>query len=252
MNFVFLDVTDSTNSYTALHADELQSPVMVLTRSQSAGRGQRGNSWESRPGCNITCTVLFRPPEEAVGRLLPELQFAISEATALAVVDTLEDFGIRACVKWSNDVYVGDNKIAGILIEHSVMGTRIENSRIGIGLNVNQLEFLSDAPNPVSMALILGRTLDLTPVIDRLATHLERRLDSAAGSVAAPLHDEYLSKLWRADSRIYPFRLRNASGSPVFRARIISVSPEGPLSLLLENGESRRFMFRELEFILED
>ena len=108
---------DSTNSYVSHHAASLADMTMVIADAQTAGRGQRGNSWESEPGKNLTFTLLHRPKG-----VLPREQFAISEATALAVADFLEENGISAAVKWPNDIYVGDRKIAGILIEHSLTG----------------------------------------------------------------------------------------------------------------------------------
>ena len=159
MNFLLLEQVDSTNSYVSVHAGELDDMTMVIADTQTAGRGQRGNSWESEPGRNLTFTLLHRPEGIA-----PREQFAISEATALAIADFLEETGIRAKVKWPNDIYADDGKIAGILIELSLTGSAITDSRIGVGLNVNQREFRSDAPNPVSMANLLGADTDISRV----------------------------------------------------------------------------------------
>ncbi len=161
MKILLLEETDSTNIYVSVHADSLDDMTLVAAHSQTAGRGQRGNSWESEPGRNI-CATLFHRPAGVPARV----QFAVSEATALGVADMLAHYGIEARVKWPNDVYVGDRKICGILIENAVAGCDLLHCRIGIGLNVNQTVFRSDAPNPVSMAMLLGAE---TPLSDALA-----------------------------------------------------------------------------------
>ncbi|MDE6668417.1 MAG: biotin--[acetyl-CoA-carboxylase] ligase [Muribaculaceae bacterium] len=146
MTHISLDEVSSTNTWLAQHAAELPHLTMVTAARQIAGRGQRGNSWESEPGANLTFSLLIRPED-----MPARSQFSISEATALAVTDLLATYGLTATVKWPNDIYVGDRKICGILIEHAVMGTSIMHSIIGVGLNVNQTRFISDAPNPVSL-----------------------------------------------------------------------------------------------------
>lgn len=245
MNFLVLEEVDSTNSYVALHSSELADRTMVIADSQTAGRGQRGNSWESEPGRNLTFTLLYRPAGVA-----PHEQFAISEATALAMVDFLADSGIDAKIKWPNDIYVGDSKIAGILIEHSLTGSRITDSRIGVGLNVNQREFLSDAPNPVSMVMLSGKENEINHVAAGAGMRLEQRL----GQTTTPegrraLHEEFLTRLWRGDGKSYRFR-RRADGRE-FCGIITGVSPEGPLTLRDEaTGQESQYMFKEVEFLL--
>ena len=124
MNYLELEETASTNTYATQHAGELADMTMVTARRQSAGRGQRGNSWESEPGRNLTFSLFFRPPRS----LHPRSQFFISEAVALAIADALAGRGVEAMVKWPNDIYCGDRKICGILIEHSLFGDHIRRS----------------------------------------------------------------------------------------------------------------------------
>lgn len=244
MKYLLLEQVDSTNSYVAVHADELEDMTFVAAAAQTAGRGQRGNSWESEPGMNLTFT-LFHTPQGVQARD----QFAISEAAALAVADTLRSYGIDALVKWPNDIYAGDRKIAGILIEHAVMGNAIHHSRIGIGLNVNQRIFRSDAPNPVSMAMLLGRDSDLTEVLTRLAEALRRRLDTASDPLLrTDLHREFLDTLWRRDGEPHPFRRRGDGRT--FRATVEDVRPDGFLILRDEAGTAHSFAFKEVEFLL--
>lgn len=232
-------------NYAAVHQHDLGDRTMVVAHNQESGRGQRGNSWESEPGKNLTVTMLYRPKADMDPRPLDEQQFRISEATALGVADTLEAYGLKAMVKWSNDVYVGDRKISGILIEHTIIGNRLDNSRIGIGLNVNQREFVSDAPNPVSMYQLLGEELPLARVLDTLSGMLERRLEQDADT----LHADYMSRLWRRDGQYYGFRMREGDRAE-FQASIRDVRRNGPLVLLMSDGTETAFYFKEVEFIL--
>lgn len=167
MNLRLLESVDSTNNYAKANAASLPSPTMVVAREQTAGRGQRGNSWESEPGANLTFSVFVRLPEFPARR-----QFAVSEAVALAVADTLGVFGVQAKVKWPNDIYVGDRKICGILIEHALMGAELMHTVIGVGINVNQKRFLSPAPNPVSMRQLLGKETPVVAVREEVAARL--------------------------------------------------------------------------------
>lgn len=239
-----LDETPSTNSWVAAHAGELADMTMVTARRQSAGRGQRGNSWESEPGQNLTFSLLARPVSVPARE-----QFSISEAAALAIADALGRYGIDCKVKWPNDIYCGDRKICGILIEHVVMGTGLMHSIIGAGLNVNQTRFVSDAPNPVSMAQVAGHAFDLGEVRDVVARCVESRLAAAetAGGRAG-LHSEFLGRLYRGDSRMHTYRDRDSGET--FEARIAGVEPQGLLHLCDSAGCERVYAFKEVEFVL--
>ena len=240
-----MDIADSTMNYAAAHQHELGDRTMIVAHNQESGRGQRGNSWESEPGRNLTVTMLYRPKADMDPRPLDEQQFRLSEAAALGVADTLEAYGLKAMVKWSNDVYVGDRKIAGILIEHTIIGDRLDNSRIGSGLHVNQREVVSDAPNPVSMYQLSGRDIPLARVLDSLSEKLERRLEQNADK----LHADYMSRLWRRDGECHGFRLREGERTE-FQAIIKDVRRNGPLVLRIEDGSETAFYFKEVEFIL--
>lgn len=145
----------STNSLAEkLPLSELKDKQVILTWRQTQGRGQATNRWESAPGKNISMTVIFRPERLEAGK-----QFAVSMVIALGCLDFLSHYVEGVTVKWPNDVYVGERKISGILIEHRVAGAHIQSSLCGIGVNINQEQFLSDAPNPVSLFQLLGREL---------------------------------------------------------------------------------------------
>lgn len=240
MRKIWIEETGSTNSWVKERLEDLEAPVMAIARCQTAGRGQRGNSWESEPGKNLTFSLLVKPSGLKAVR-----QFALSEAAALAMADALAAYGIEAAVKWPNDIYVGSRKIAGILIENSIMGDQLTTSIIGIGLNVNQTLFLSDAPNPVSMAQISRRKFHLGEVANTVGGELEKRLGSLAAGES--MHDEYKSRLWRSDGRHYPFK--ETAGGEEFTARIADVGESGHLILELSDGCRRKYAFKEVAYL---
>lgn len=204
--------TNSAIDRNAPHGDAL------MAIAQTAGRGQRGNCWEAAPGLNITLSLMLRPHALHAAR-----QFAISEAVALGTADLLTELGIADVkVKWPNDVYVGNGKIAGILIENSLTPAgMIARSIAGIGLNVNQTEFISDAPNPVSIKQLTGRHLDLPPLAERMVRLILDRMERADN------HADYLANLWRGSGE-WPWVTDTGLQ---FSASITDVLPSGHLVL---------------------
>lgn len=251
-SYIRLDSVASTNTYLASRAaDNLPHATVATTFCQTAGRGQRGNSWEADDGKNITLSILLRPVA-----LLPRQQFFISEIVSLGIVAVLDAFlphGDEVAIKWPNDIYVGNRKICGILIENSIMGNRITSSIAGIGLNVNQERFLSDAPNPVSMLNIAGHEFPLEEVRDRLCGEILSTFDDLGLSDAtehddshfADLHRRYKSRLWRREG-FHPFL---ADGER-FDARIVDIAPDGILTLADTSQRQRSFAFKEVAFVL--
>ena len=183
--------------------------------------------------------------------LVPIEQFSLSEAVALAVADTLIVYGIPAKVKWPNDIYVGDRKIAGILIENVLDGTRVSRSIVGLGLNVNQARFLSPAPNPVSIFQLTGLTHDVDSLTMSLAENIVTLTERALSSPdeAEALAERYFSRLWRSDGW-WPFHdnLRDTD----MTARIVSGAPAGPITLIDKaDGTAREYAFKEISFTLD-
>lgn len=240
INYVELATAASTNS--ELASMEAADWTVVYTHCQTAGRGQRGNSWEAEPGANVTLSALLRPRE-----LAARDQFMISEAVALAVADTVRHFGElgdRVAVKWPNDIYVDDRKIAGILIEHSITGSLISRTIAGIGLNVNQTEFRSDAPNPVSLSQLTGLRYDVEEVMRYLCEKLYELVEYAENPAKrAGLHRQYRRELWRGEG-YYPYT--DAAAGERFMARIADVASDGMLTLEDSDGMLRRYAFKEV------
>lgn len=246
MRIITLNEVDSTNSFLEREAPTIKDTVMVVAHNQTAGHGQRGNGWESAPGENLTFSALYHPESFRATD-----QFAISEATTLAVVDFIAMHGTKAKVKWPNDIYVGDKKICGILIQNSLMGNEISHSILGVGININQTRFLSDAPNPVSLKQLTGETYNLEILTAKVADCLERRLKIIYGiQNRTRLHNEFICNLWRGDGKFHPF-CDTASGEN-FEAMIDDIAPDGVMTLKLLNGTYRPYRFKEVSFILKN
>lgn len=222
----------------------LPSATVIHTPKQTAGRGQRGNSWESEPEKNLAFSMLLKAPGIA-----PNRQFFISEAVSLAIIDTLNDIADGFCIKWPNDIYHGDGKVAGILIEHTLTTKAISQTIIGIGLNVNQTTWLSDAPNPLSIKQITGKDHNLTDLLHDICSRIEQycRFADYSPQQFTDLHHRYLRSLFRADSKPHTFALPDGSR---FEATIHDVMPDGTLCLLMPDGEINQFAFKQVAFVI--
>ena len=227
--------------------------TVVYTDRQTAGRGQRGNSWESEPFKNVTMSILLRPEKVA-----PNQQFWLSEISALAVERVLSKYIGNVSIKWPNDVYYKDLKICGMLIEHSLSGGKINYTIPGIGINVNQRVFLSDAPNPISLVNVLGHEVPTSEILDGLVDEILTMCDQLPEK-ATEIHREFLSKLYRRDGfHEYQSTIRSASADGLsvleegehFQARIVNVHPDGMLDLMTTEGHIHTFAFKEVAFIL--
>lgn len=251
---IWLDEVPSTHNYLKAllaerrtAAEELTPYTMIAARRQTAGRGQRGNHWESEDFKNLTFSMVAYPE-----RLSPAMQFSISEAVALSVAALLKQYGIMAKVKWPNDIYVGDRKICGILIDHALTGSRIDYSVISAGLNINQQDFRSDAPNPVSMWQVAGREFDIAEIAERLRQIIYELVEAAGDAEGrAALHKAFMENLYRGDGEEYEFF--DVGRNERIRARIADVSPQGLLTLELVSTtpQLRTYAFKEVQFIVE-
>ena len=194
---VHIDETDSTNRWLK---DNGEGDMVVVASYQTAGKGCGTNSWESERGKNLTFSLLIHPEGMPANR-----QFHITEAVSVALCELLEGYIYNKVeIKWPNDIYVGDQKICGVLIENRLQGGVIKDSIIGVGLNVNQLCFVSDAPNPVSMANITGRQFDREQLLRELLETFDEEWADLEG-----VRERYLQQLYRRKGF---FRYRDAYG----------------------------------------
>ena len=233
---VHIDETDSTNRWLQkyLATDERDDANMVVwAEYQTAGRGCGTNQWESERGKNLTFSILIHPKD-----LPATQQFHISMAISLAICEALEQYIGDVSIKWPNDIYWRNGKIGGILIENTLKGSIIMDSIIGVGLNVNQRVFKSDAPNPVSMWQICEHETDREALLKEILEAFERILDSK-------IREQYLSKLYRRKG-YHPY----ADKEGAFMAEIVTVEDDGHLVLHDDNGKERRYAFKEVQFII--
>ncbi len=210
---------------------------------QTAGRGQRGHTWSSRAGLDLTGSLVLEPRFMAVRE-----QFAISQAVALGLVDMLSSYGIDAQIKWTNDIYVAGSKVAGILIEHTLSGAALDRTIAGIGLNINRTSFDSELPNPTSMALAKNKLFERREVLERLHAALMVRYEQLRNGGAEALRRDYHTRLYRFNESQL-FRLPTGEE---FEGQIRGVEADGTLRVEHPDGHTAGYLFREIEFIISD
>ena len=238
MNTIWYETIDSTNTEALRRLDGIPSGTVLAARSQTAGRGQRGNTWFTEPGKNLTFSVVLKD----LG-LKASDSIRLNALTSVAVASLLERYGVQPVIKWPNDIYVSGRKICGMLIENTLDGAMLGASVVGIGININQREFPQLA-NATSLALCTGKDEALEEV---LAVFLEifegmlPRLDSPE------LWERYASRLYRLGktARYYDI-LREEE----FEGVIQGVEPDGRLCILDAGGERRHYRFKEVSYIL--
>ncbi len=240
-----LNSVDSTNTYLQeyLHREKVEEGFVVSAIEQTAGRGHGRNSWESDPGKNLTFSLLLRP-----FFIPPENQFLLTQIISLAMVDLLLEIlpKKKVTIKWPNDIYIGNKKVAGILIQNFIKGATIDYTIAGIGLNVNQEIFLSDALNPVSLIHFTQKPLVLADVLDRLLMQIKKVYEqSGSVTVREEINKKYLSHLFRYQE-MAAFKEKGVR----FQASISGIGKFGQLILLHENGEEKSYSFKEVEFVI--
>ena len=227
---VHIDETESTNQWLKEHGED---DMVVVADYQTAGRGCGTNTWESERGQNLLLSVLLHPKQVVASR-----QFHISMAVSVAICEAVEQFIGDVSIKWPNDIYWRDGKLGGILIEHTLQGSGIKDSIIGVGLNVNQRQFTSDAPNPVSLWQISGQATDRRLLLDDILQRFGRLMD-------ADVRSGYMSRLYRRKG-FHPYVDCNGA----FMAQIAAIEDDGRIVLADEDGRQRTYAFKEVQFII--
>ncbi|MBO9571440.1 MAG: biotin--[acetyl-CoA-carboxylase] ligase [Chitinophagaceae bacterium] len=218
-----------------LHAGMVAGGTCFMALEQTAGKGQRGRTWIVEPGVNITMTTVLQPPVYE--------RFLYSAVMALACYDFIKGFGINeVSVKWPNDIYIGDRKAAGILIENIQQGTHWQWAVAGTGINLNQLEFPADLSRAISVAQATGRQHDLISSARILHLHILRRNEWAKVASAAEIMNEYNTVLYRRNESV-----RLKKDAAVFSTVIKEVTASG--ELITYDTMERRFTVGEVEFI---
>lgn len=237
-NIIEFDELSSTNNY----ANDLVSQkfvpdfTIIKTNFQTQGRGQIGNCWVSNKGDNLLFSIILHPIH-----LQANNQFILSQCVALALRDTIANFCKNVCIKWPNDIYVNDKKIAGILIENKLLGKQIETSIIGIGLNVNQTNFV-EAPNPTSLKLECGHSFNinklLTTFLDLFNSYYIESQQNEQNIKSKYFQNLYLLK------KLHTFK--DSIGQ--FDGYISNVAPDGRLLIIDAKNKERWYYFKEVLF----
>jgi BirA family transcriptional regulator, biotin operon repressor / biotin---[acetyl-CoA-carboxylase] ligase len=242
---IVLQKVDSTNTYAAdlLKSEKVEEGTVVWAKEQTSGRGQGENRWESEPEKNLTFSWILFP------RFLPpDNQFLLTKTIALGVYDFILKFNLKgtATIKWPNDIYVEYNKLGGILINNTISGDTYESAIIGIGLNINQMNFVKEVPNPVSLKQVLGYEISLRSGLESLVNNLEKRYEQLRSGDCEALENDYRKHLlgyqqWRK------FLVQNQ----LFEGKIDGVDESGRLVIISRSNESRVFQHGEIEFLFK-
>ena len=234
----------STNTYMKeLLTAGVELPELTLVDAdfQTGGRGQQQNVWESEADKNLLFSLLCHPT------FLPATnQFVLSQAIAVAVQRILSEYTDGITIKWPNDIYWNDRKICGTLIECNLMGSTIKDCIIGTGINVNQTEFRSDAPNPVSLAQITGFTFNRQTILDSVVQQFKKLYEELKDGKIEELKSEYMLNLYRREG----FYLYQEPNGEPFEAAMVDVEPTGHLVLRLHDGSIKKYEFKEIKYIL--
>ena len=233
----------STNEYAKrlLSKSKPLDGTVISTYRQVAGMGQGGSFWESEPDKNISMSVILHPHF-----INAQEQFILNQAVALGVLDFVKKYiNVGAKIKWSNDIYIFDKKIAGILIQNTLISKHIQSSIIGVGININQTIFESDAPNPTSFKLETQKDFDLDELLEMLCWKIETRYLQLKTDATQKLKAEYLENLYRYMEDV----LYQLPDGEIFTGRIIGVASFGKLSLQTQKG-IQNFNTKEVKFVI--
>jgi BirA family transcriptional regulator, biotin operon repressor / biotin---[acetyl-CoA-carboxylase] ligase len=235
---IHLDSVDSTNNYTAKMVREngLAHGTVIMADEQTKGRGQRGSSWQSDPGKNLLFSLFVKFDNLKVAN-----QQIVSHSVSISLVNVLRQFGITADIKWPNDIYVGSNKICGILIENSVSNEKVSNSIIGVGLNVNQTNF--EGLNATSIFLETGSHVIVKELLYSFLDQFSKlwaTIEFEQVDSALQLYNKYL--IGYKQIRKYEDK------DGVFIGIIEGISPDGKL-IVYRNGELTHYDIKEISFI---
>lgn len=241
IKIIKLDEIDSTNNYTSklLANSNVIEGTVVVAKVQSSGRGQLSNQWESEYGKNILASFVFYP------KFLPvQQQFLLSKVIALGVRDLLTLFVDKVKVKWPNDIYIDNKKVAGILIENSIMGHTLESSIAGVGININQTVFLSDAPNPVSLIYSLKKELDCDELLLVLCECIDKWYSLLSQGNVKMINENYHDSLYQRGI-VSTYRDKNGE----YEGMIEGVNAIGQLQIKPLSAPLKTYHFKEVEFL---
>jgi BirA family transcriptional regulator, biotin operon repressor / biotin---[acetyl-CoA-carboxylase] ligase len=239
-----LKSVDSTNHYAAslINQQNAVNGMVITAYEQTLGKGQDQNQWESKAGENLTISILIQPKG-----LLPARQFMLNKITSLAVCDFVVAYlnAERVRIKWPNDIYIGDKKVAGILINNTIEGQEITWSVIGIGININQTVFESNAPDPVSLKQISGKDYNLDECLQELCEAFDLRFTQLLDNKYKHIDSDYLKSLYR-----YGVFAQYVFRNQIIKARITGIGEFGHLQIETADGDQLHCDMKEIAFVI--
>lgn len=244
---IHLNETDSTNRYLQQLCQEagnnkVEEFTTVCADYQTAGKGQRGNSWEAAKGANLLFSFVCYPTFVPIRQ-----QFVLSQLISLGIKETLDEYCSDISIKWPNDIYWKEKKICGILIENDLQGNSIGRCISGIGLNINQEVFLSDAPNPISLKQITGKHYQRETILEKVMQRIEQSYQKLKedSAYASELATRYASSLFRREG-FHCYQDKDG----LFNARLVRVEADGRFVLMDEVNQERSYLFKEVQYVL--
>jgi len=242
-NLIKLLAVDSTNNFMksmVSNSEPLPEGTVIMAENQFQGRGQVESKWHAEPGKNLTFSILLHPVF-----LAPGDQFRLNMAVSVAIQRALGTLiGEGLSVKWPNDIYFGDKKLGGILIENIISGSRIKASIVGIGINVNQEVFENDLVSRAgSICQILQKKVDLVSLLAQICSHIEVAYLKLKAGNYINLRQDYMNHLYR-----FNIKANYRQNGELIEGKIIDVSEKGILSMETERGVVA-YNFKEIEFV---
>jgi BirA family biotin operon repressor/biotin-[acetyl-CoA-carboxylase] ligase len=213
--------------------------TIIYTGFQTAGRGQGNNRWESEKDKNLLLSIILFPSV-----IRAERQFLISKVISLGICDFLRNYVFEVTIKWPNDIYVRNEKIAGILIENSIIRNEIDHTIAGIGININQQHFPRHLPNPTSLKILTGKEYDLEQCLNELAAKLDARYKQLLYNRMGRIDEDYKTSLYRF-GQFTEF----SDNRGVFEGKIISVTDIGRIQIEDRRGRIYEYGFNEVDFL---
>lgn len=235
-----LQKVDSTNTHISHIASQLPEGSIVWALDQTQGRGQGSNKWNSEAGKNLMFSILFNPTF-----LSAYQQFYMSKVLALAVFDFISLHTDKVSIKWPNDIYAGDRKIGGILIEHVIEKTYLKQTIAGIGININQNKFPASLPNPVSLSQLSGISYNIEEMLEDLTDMIDYRYSILKDKDLSTIDKNFNEALFR-----YQHLAKYETEEGAFEGTITGVESTGELVIKDKSGKVRKFLHKEVEFVL--
>ena len=238
---VYYEKLSSTNTMAATLIRRNNAPegTIIYAGFQYSGKGQMGNKWESEESKNLLISVILYPTV-----VKADMQFLISKTISLGITDFLSEFTDNIFIKWPNDIYIKNDKIAGVLIENALIRNDIEHTIAGIGININQTRFPEEIPNPTSLKIATGTEYDLDHCLTKLCGALDNRYKQLLYERKGQIDNDYLALLYRFKEWC---EFKDSKG--MFEGKIVSVADSGRLQIEDRKGRIYEFNFREVDFL---